>query len=151
MYIFDFEGTLSNCEWRQHLFPTKEDKIKYSKEELQHKYNIAHSCIYQDRPKWNNAHLYSICWGSAPTIILTAVRDILDHRQQIEMWLKEYKLPKPHKLLMRGEYNNQSSPEFKLNVCKAIKEECPDIFMFDDREDVIQKLMKNGIPGIIVS
>lgn len=153
MYLFDFEGALTDSDWRKHLFPTEKDIKNLSRQELQWRYNKAQNQMFMDKPKQHNCTLYHTCFNSAPTAILTSVMDVMDHRQQIELWLENWKLPKPNFLIMRGENQNEKGQDFKLNVCKKLMQRRnldSWLFMFDDSDDVIIKLIENGIPGIIL-
>ena len=138
MYIFDFDGTLSNSDHRQHLADEK-------------RWDEFHSRALIDEPRKEIIELYKLLKSQTYTGILTAKPE--KYREDVLYWLKRNNLPDPDFLHMRPTGSLYiKATVLKLEICNKIKASYSrDILMvFDDREDIVDMLIKNKIPAIRV-
>lgn len=141
MYIFDIEGTLSDCQHRAHLVPD---------------WDAFHAEFPKDEPRKQIAQLYRILAQNNEVVILTGMME--KHREMASAWLRKYNF-RFDELIMRPNDNFQTSPEFKYNVIIDIADRLlksdsihsRDIkAIFDDRKDVVDYLLNAGFPAIQV-
>lgn len=140
MYVFDLEGTLSDCLHRNHLIPDK----SLPKEERD--YASFHSQFPKDLPNWPMIRIYRSCATISRIIILTGMSEI--YREQAERWLRLKAGITCDELVMRQVGDMRTSPNFKLEY--LMKQDHPIHMVFDDRFDVINKLAEHNIPAVKV-
>lgn len=135
MYIFDVEGTLSDCEHRNHLIPD---------------WDAYHSFFPIDKPIQKNFDLLWSCVLTGEKIaILTGMMS--KNRQNLMEWLTKHGIAHHFDeggILMRPDDCFTSSPEFKLEVIKMLGEKIHCVF--DDRQSIVDHLVKNEIPAVRV-
>lgn len=143
MYVFDLEGTLSDCRHRLHLLPSKEEKIKCNRQ--YDAYEKFHSKFMDDPVRENILRLYNICAAKGRIIILTGMME--KNVRRAEKWLYNNKI-RYDELIMRRENDFSTSPEYKLRELRYSRHRAT--MVFDDRVDVVDHLLTHGIPAIVV-
>lgn len=134
MYIFDLEGTLSDTRHRM---------VHY---------------INQDWDNWNFlfqadpirpeiVRLFRTCQDQVHTMILTSKEE--KYRAMVRNWLISNHIL-PDSLIMKPTGDKRTSPEFKLDKIFDMVGVNEVHMVFDDRRDVIDALLTNGIPAICV-
>lgn len=136
IYIFDVEGTIMDHSKRINLLP---DYDKYH-ENFLYDEPLEPICSLA-RNLWNS-------WDGHKVYFLTGMMG--KHREKLKQWLENNYFDEDFiddHLLMRGNNDLRTSPDFKLAYINDIKEVWPDqqIVVFDDRQDVCDKLAANGI------
>jgi len=133
-YVFDLDGTLADSRHR--------DQFAQSGE-----WDTFHSLAYIDKPRKDIEKLYRILSKTGDMTILTGRTE--KYRDPTIEWLLRFDFKYPDlNLIMRPDGNFMKSPEWKLGVISGMK----DVKMvFDDRKDIVTKLLENNIPAIQVA
>lgn len=130
MYIFDLEGTLSDCEHRDHLLPKNGSR----------NYDDFHKEFPKDEPIHEMISLFHVCSETHKVIILTGMME--KHRNMAIGWLTKNGIH-ANELIMRGDKDLRPSPVFKLQTIFKFTD--PVFMVFDDRKDIVDHLILNGI------
>lgn len=146
MYIFDLEGTISNHNHRIHLLPTAAEKMaNYGKGRPDDMYQKFHDHFHKDEVNSDVKLLMDCCIYTTKTIILTGMMERF--RQDAQEWLLRNGISH-NGLFMRPNDCYLSSPEYKYQWIRHCGEKIH--LVYDDRKDVVDKLLSHGIPAILV-
>jgi len=131
-YIFDLDGTLSDSRHRDEYAQRGE-------------WDTFHGLAYLDKPRKDVEALYRILSVKESVIILTGRTE--KYREATRIWLNRFNFMY-YELIMRPNGNYMKSPDWKLGVLSSIKSTT---MVFDDRKDIVMKLLENNIPAIQVA
>ena len=141
MYIFDFDGTLSDSTHRQSLAE-------------RHQWDEFHSAACLDTPRWEIVYIYEglLAHGSGVAVgILSAKPE--KYNNDMWSWLEKHAIPDPDFILCRPNDDLKTkAPELKLQLIKSklTFDKLSDIVLFDDRQDIVDFLLTKGIKAIKV-
>jgi hypothetical protein len=138
MYIFDLEGTLTDCDHRIHHYENKD-------------WDAWNKSIVLDTPRLGIIKLLKVCRATANAFILTSKEE--RYKKLVDYWLEINNLGDLSDFIFykNDKFKNMSSPFYKLNSIKELMCRYGNpLMVFDDREDVVLHLIKNNIPAIKV-
>lgn len=136
MFVFDLEGTLSDFTHR----------LRYYEEKSWPMWNLLFT---EDLPREDMGVIFRLAKNSqVEVMILTSKEDC--HRPMVVNWLIQNDLIPDH-FMMKPTRDQRTSPEFKTDILLEMRKAGhPVSIVFDDRKDVIDALIQNGIPAIWV-
>ena len=141
MYIFDFDGTLSDSTHRQSLAG-------------QHRWDEFHSAAKLDQPRWEIVNIYEGLLNHSSGVavgILSAKPE--KYNNDMWEWLEKHSISDPDFILCRPNNDLKTkAPELKLQLIenKLTFDKLSDIVLFDDRQDIVDFLITKGIKAIKV-
>ena len=142
MYIFDLEGTLSDHRHRSDRLPIPGAATT----SLVDPYEYYHEAFKYDKPNKQIVKLARECRKNGTVIVLTGMME--KHRHDAEIWLRKYNIAHDG-LYMRGNSDFRPSEVYKY---EWIKMDGRIVTMaFDDREKIVNHLLNNSIPAILVN
>lgn len=148
MFVFDLEGTLSDCRHRNHLLPTEEQRKEAWKDGKKKKdlYLPFHDEFKNDPAIVPMVDLLARLYRHSRVIILTGMME--KHRNNAIHWLNRNSI-RVDALIMRADDDYSPSEVYKLRYIKSQEHEVD--MLFDDRIKIVDHMNKNGIPSLLVN
>lgn len=136
-YLFDLEGTISNCDHRKHLAPVKPYKNP------EQSWDKFHQLFPQDEVIPEIADMMRALWFEGGAVfILTGM--MAKHQNMAKEWLSKNHIGCDG-LLMRDNDDFTPAPIYKLETVRELfakSNRYSHIVLFDDREDIVDLFNK---------
>lgn len=145
MYIFDLEGTLSDCRHRLHLLPSDEQR-KANLEKRHDLYMPFADAFIIDKPIAPMVELANHLADFNTIVILTGRME--KHRESTVDWLNRNSVPHDI-LIMRADDDFRLSEHYKYDWISKQSKKVK--MVFDDRQKIIDFLNSKGIPSLLVN
>ena len=131
--IFDIDGTLANCEHRQHHVRQKPKR-----------WDLFNKYIPLDTPHDDIIWLAKLMYDTGNTVIICSGRGAESKTVTVD-WLDKHGV-KFHGLYMRKEKDSRRDDIIKMELLAEIRKDYGEPFMvFDDRQQVVDAWRANGI------
>lgn len=138
--VWDLDGTLADDSHRLHLLPSEGSTEPEDYEDY-------HSLLHLDPVIEKSKFVLNLLSLETEIIYLTSRPS--NHRFSTARWMREKGLPEGH-LVMRPEGSRIGSAEFKGSYLDYLIVSClcQVLFLFDDREDILEEGRSRGIKSI---
>ena len=132
--VWDIDGTLANCEHRQHHVQNKPKR-----------WDLFNAGMANDSPHGDIIWLFQTLQKQEDTIMLIASGRGEEHRSITEEWLTEHEIFF-RKLYMRPAKDSRRDSIIKTEILDQIRMEFATPFIvFDDRRQVVDMWRENGV------
>lgn len=141
MYIFDWDGTLTNSDHRQHLAE-------------QNRWDEFHSQAHLDEPRWEIINIYEGLM-KLDSGVAVGILSAKPEKYNSDMWeyLEKHSIDDPDFIICRPNDDLKTkAPQIKLELIekRLSFDNLSEIVLFDDRQDVVDFLIQRGIKAIKV-
>lgn len=138
--IFDLDGTISDDRWRRPMI----DPMAYAPADRYEQYHAAASM-----DKLVNGDVVTTSVADGHHIVFATARPT-KFKESTDWWLQNHFPDLPYTLLMRSEDSLAKSPDLKLGMMKTMSVTHIVKIVYDDRDDVVNKLRTNGYNAFVM-